>query len=219
VTDFAEVATATADVGLGVVGAFHPNPGDGVPAGIATLLLLGPAGPGMWQVFSEGPEARDGAQNPLDRWSRRVIGGLAETCSAHPLFPFGGPPWHPFQRWAERGEGAVVSPVSMQASPVRGLWSSYRGALGFDRTIRLPEREERSPCLGCPAPCRSACPVEAIGPDGYDVPACVNHLTGNGKAPCHSGCLVRAACPAGRALALPLAQHAFHMAAFLRARG
>lgn len=218
-TAFGEIVRAAAEAGLGVVGAFHPTPDDGVPAGIATLVLLGPAGPEMWQAFSAAPEACDGAPDPMDRWSRRVIGGLAATLLARPFFPFGGPPWRPFQRWAERGEAAAVSPVGMQVSPARGLWASYRGALGFDHRLHLPERAGRSPCLGCAAPCVSACPVAAIGPDGYDVSACIAYLRDNGDAPCHSGCLVRAACPAGHALSLPMAQRAFHMAAFLRAQG
>ena len=31
----------------------------------------------MWEVFSGSPEASDGRPDPLDRWSRRVIGNLA----------------------------------------------------------------------------------------------------------------------------------------------
>ena len=157
-----EIGAAVQAAGLGVVGAFHPVEDDGAPREIATLLLLGPVGPAMWQAFRAAPEAADGLADPLDRWSRRVVGGLADRFGGAAFFPFGGPPWHSFQRWAARGEGAVVSPVAMQASPSRGLWASYRGALGFAGRLALPQRSVADPCLGCPAPCLTACPVDAF---------------------------------------------------------
>src|SRR6185312_11105495 len=92
--------------GLTICGAFHPGPGDGVPPlpggePAATLALLGLLAEG-WPVFAASREAGDGAPDPLDRWSRRVLGGLAAAFGAVPLFPFGGPPFLPFQRWAQR---------------------------------------------------------------------------------------------------------------------
>ena len=215
---YAAVAGAVEATGLAVVGAFHPREGDGLPADTATLLLLGPASGAMWQAFSAAPEASDGRPDPLDRWSKRVIGGLAARLRATALFPFGGPPWHPFQRWAERGEGAVVSPVAMQATAGRGLWASYRGALAFAARLALPPRAVVDPCGGCTAPCLTACPADAFGAGAYDVAGCVAHVLGPAGDACRSGCLVRAACPAGAAIDLPRAQRAFHMSAFLGAR-
>jgi epoxyqueuosine reductase len=217
----AEIASAAGRTGLGLVGAFHPEPGDGAPDGVRTLVLLGPADMAMWAVFRGSTEAQDGMPDPLDRWSRRVIGDLAQALGAVALFPFGGPPWHPFQRWAARGEGAVISPVGMQATSRRGLWASYRGALGFSR--RLPLRVFRhetlaDPCLGCPAPCIDACPVGAFDGANYAVPVCVAHVASASGAACLDGCLVRASCPAGAGMNLPTEQRRFHMAAFLRAQ-
>jgi epoxyqueuosine reductase len=210
---------AARETGLDVVGAFHPGPGDGVPPGVGTLALLGPSGGAMWAAFRASPEARDGGPDPLDRWSRRVIDGLAARLGAIAFYPFAGPPWHPFQRWAARGEGAVVSPVAMQASPTRGLWASYRGALGFAARLELTASPAAGPCLGCPAPCLTACPVDAFAGGHYDVSRCVAHVGSPAGAACRQGCLVRAACPAGAGLDLPVEQRAFHMAAFLAANG
>ena len=57
----------------------------------------------------------------------------------------------------------------------------------------------------------------ALGPQGYDVAACVAHLkTG---AACLDGCLVRRACPAAAGWGRLKAQSAFHMRAFLAAQG
>ena len=205
--------------GLAIVGAFHPVPEDDVPEGIATLLLLGADGPVMWQAYSTGPEHSDGAPHPMDRWSRRVIGTLATDLSATAFFPFGGPPWQPFQKWAFRGEGAETSPVSMQVTLARGLWTSYRGALGFADRIDLPVRSDASPCADCDAPCLRACPVDAFATGSYDVPSCVAHLKTGTDLPCRSGCLIRKACPYGQAINLPAQQRAFHIDAFLRANG
>jgi hypothetical protein len=144
---------------------------------------------------------------------------VARKAGAQALFPFGGPPWLAFQRWAARGEGAHPSPVGMQVSARRGLWVSYRGALGFPGRIRIEVPEATDPCTGCPAPCKTACPVDAFGAGVYDVGRCVAHIRTPAGADCLArGCLVRRACPAGPGAAPPEAQCGFHMHAFLRAR-
>ena len=214
--------TALARHGLAPAGAFHPTGADGVLEGIATLVLVGGrtgTGEGLWRAFTASPEFADGLADPLDRWSRRVLEAIAAERDGRALFPFDGPPWLPFPRWAARGEGARPSPVGMQVSPSRGLWLSYRGALGFTRRLDLPPVAEAHPCPACPAPCRTACPVDAFAGGAYDVDRCAAHVGSSGGRACREGgCLVRHACPAGRAAAPPAAQSAFHMAAFLRAR-
>lgn len=217
-TDLTRIAAAAAPAGLGVVGTCATVESDGLPGQIRTLVLLGPAGPEMWAAFSASPEAADGETHPMDRWSRRVIGTLAGQLGAVAFFPFGGPPWHPFQNWAARAEGAVASPVAMQATPKRGLWASYRGALGFRQLLEAPRQGGSGPCAACHAPCTGACPVDAFRDGTYDVPRCVAHVRGPEGVACRAGCLVRRACPVGVALELPEAQRRFHMAAFLAAQ-
>lgn len=212
-----EITASARRHGLAVVGAFHPRPEDLAPEGTGTLVLLGADGPGMWEVFSASGEHADGAEHPMDRWSQRVITALSVELNAQAVFPFGGPPWHAFQRWAAAGEGAVNSPVRMQATETRGLWASYRGALAFTETLPLPEPARANPCLDCPAPCLTACPVDAFAEGGYDIPRCTSHVRSSAGSACRTGCLVRSVCPAGQAIALPDAQRAFHMAAFLHA--
>lgn len=216
---FDEIETKVSTTGLSVVGAFHPEATDGVDEAIKTLILLGPKGPEMWWNFSASAEYSDGTPNPLDRWSERVIGALAEEFVAIAVFPFGGPPWQPFQKWAARGENAVSSPVSMQVTQGRGLWASYRGALGLNQRVDLPEQSTMSPCKDCEAPCLNACPVDAFAGGSYDVPRCTAHLKSAEGTACKTGCLVRTACPYGQRIKLPIAQRAFHIDAFLRANG
>ncbi len=215
-TTFARIAEQTASEGLTVTGWFNPGPDDGVPEGTQTLLLLGYGGAEMWAAFRTSPEALDGAPHGLDRWSARLIGALATTFDAVPLFPFGGPPYQPFIRWTYAGEPVHQSRLGMSIHEHRGLWSGWRGALALRQRIALPPVTKGAhPCAPCPAPCRDACPVNAFTDAGYDTTACRAHLNTEEGAACRSaGCLARRACPVGRAFAHSAEQAAFHLEAF-----
>src|SRR5580704_5866920 len=67
--------------GLAVRGAFHPALGEfeqlPLEAHNGTVVLLGFTADLQWPVFAQSAEAGDGQPHPLDRWSRRVIAGLA----------------------------------------------------------------------------------------------------------------------------------------------
>lgn len=210
---FEDVVRAASTEALAVLGAFHPGPGDDLPPACRTLVLLGPAEPGFWGRFQAGPEARDTCANPLDRWSARVIGGLADRLGARTFFPFGGPPYQPFLRWAIRSGSSWSSPVGLLVHETEGLMVSFRGALAFEEHLGLPEPGVR-PCDECAAPCLDACPVGALGTAGYDLDACHGYLDTRAGAGCMDrGCAVRRACPVGAGRRLE-AQSAFHMAAF-----
>ncbi len=207
------VAERVRPAGLAVLGAFHPVVGDGAPPGCGTLVLLGPQGPGFWAVFRASAEFGDGAPDPLNRWSERVIGALAAALGGMALFPFGGPPWPPFTAWARRSGEAWDSPVGLLVHSRHGLFVSYRGALALPARLALPAAVAR-PCDACAKPCLGACPVGALSGDGYDLAACHGWLDGAAGRDClDRGCAVRRACPVGRDLR-PEAQSAFHMRAF-----
>jgi len=212
--------------GLAWRGAFHPLAADAVPpleggARAGTLVLLGFVGGGEWPAFAASAEYLDGGPDPLDRWSRRVIGALGARHGAAALFPFDGPPWLPFQRWAVRAEAVHVSPLGVLIHPDWGLWHAYRGALALRARIALPPRDRRgSPCTTCVGrPCERSCPVAAVTPAGYDAAACARHVAAPAGRDCLAeGCRARRACPVGAAHRYPAAQAGFHMRAFLRAR-
>lgn len=222
--DYALVCRAVEARSLVPRGAFHPVETDGVPAmgdgrGTGTLVLVGVAGRSCWEAFQASAEARH-STHPLDRWSRRVVTELAAELGATPHYPFGGPPYLPFQRWARRAEAVRPSPIGPLIHPDYGLWHAYRGALAFPETMDLPPADTRPcPCDTCPdTPCLSTCPVGAFSPGGYDVPACVAHIGGGRGGEClGGGCLARRACPVGVACQYVPAQMAFHMRAFLAA--
>jgi hypothetical protein len=224
--DLPSIERLVAAHGLCLRGGFHPAPDDGVPALTdgrmpATLLLVGNVGASLWPAFSGSVEAADGAPDPLNRWTQRVIGGIGREVGAVPLYPFGGPPYLPFQRWAMRAEAVAPSPLGILIHPDYGLWHAYRGALAFAERLALPPRVERPrPCDSCEdRPCLSACPAGAFSGRGYEVPACIGHISAAAGEACMSGgCLARRACPVGRDHGYGPAQARFHMTAFLAAR-
>ncbi|WP_448953334.1 hypothetical protein [Labrys neptuniae] len=220
-SDLSRDATAA---GLSLRGAFHPRSEDAVPGvdgrPVGTLVLLGWASGRQWPDFAASPEAGDGEPHPLDRWSKRVIDAMAETFGAMALYPFGGPPYLPFQRWAQRGDTVFASPLGIYVHPEHGLWHSYRGALAFAETLELPPRENRAhPCESCAGkPCLTACPVAAFTPKGYDVERCAAHVRSPQGAACrHGGCLARRACPVAPDGAYGPEEAGFYMKAFLAA--
>ena len=202
------------DAALTILGGFAPRADDGAPEGCRTLLLLGP-GPDFWPRITRSAEFQDAAPDPIDRWSRRVISGLAGEFDATPIFPFGGPPYAPFYSWALRSGRVWSSPVAFLVHDVQGLFVSFRGALSFAMDIPLPPVDRPRPCDECAQPCVSACPVGALTPTGYDVPNCKDFLGQDAGQPClMTGCGVRRACPVGATLRHP-EQSAYHMAEFL----
>jgi hypothetical protein len=186
-----------------------------------TIVLAGMVGRDGWDAFAASPEAGDGLADPLDRWSRRLIESLAEELGAKALFPFGGPPFLPFQRWARRAEPVHSSPIGLLIHPYYGLWHSYRGALGFDEELAVAEPAPGlSPCETCAGRwCLKTCPVGAFSEAGYDVAACAGHLRSTAGGDCMAfGCRARRACPVGAEHAYGAEQASFLMRAFLRGR-
>jgi hypothetical protein len=213
-----DIEAAAGHRGLAVFGAFHPEAGDEVPEGTATLVLLGPSEPGFWPRVAKAPEFLDGAPDPLDRWSARVIGDLARDFQATALFPFGGPPFRPFVRWALASGRAWLSPVTLLVHDTAGLMLSYRGALALTERLDLPATLAARPCDTClDQPCRTACPVSALASGTYDVAACHAFLDTDAGRSCMSrGCEVRRTCPVSRNYGRLPQQSAFHMAHFHR---
>ena len=209
----AAIARAAASERLTIRGIAPIWPEDGLPPTLRSVILLGPDEPAFWLHFQTSPEAGDGAPDPLDRWSRRVIGRLACTQGAKAFFPFGGPPWRPFIAWALRSGRAHQSPVSLLVHPDTGLFFSLRGAIALAET--LPPDPAPNPCDSCATrPCLTACPPAALTGVGYDIASCHAFLDTTAGSDCMGhGCAVRRACPVGRERRLP-AQSVFHMRAF-----
>lgn len=217
-TTLAAIAERAAREALTVAAAFHPSEGDGLPEAIRTLVLLAPGEPGFWAHVTRSPEWADGEPDPLDRWSARVIGGLAQDFGGTAAFPFEGPPYRPFYSWALRSGRAWGSPVTLLVHDRMGLFASFRGALALGERLDLPEPAGVAPCARCARkPCLAACPAGALTGTGYDVAACHAFLdTPDGETCLSGGCAVRRACPVSQSYGRLAEQSAYHMRLFHR---
>ena len=197
--------------GLMVLGNCPVLATDDLPHDDGSLVLVGPDEPAFWPIFSASPEFKDGMPDPLDRWSKRMLGPIAAAAGGIAYFPSDGPPFRPFYTWALRSGRMWASPIGFLVHDTAGLWASFRGAVWVPEVLAPVSAEQ--PCLACDAPCTSACPAEALR-DGYDVTACKSHINGPDTVDCTgSGCAARRACPVGQGNRLR-AQARFHMEAF-----
>lgn len=191
-----------------------PGP-SGAPA--KSILLVGQRGSAPWPYFQRWREARHfDIADPLDTWSREIIGGVALRFGARAISP-SDTPFLPFQQWAMRAEGLRPSPLGILMHPEFGLWHAYRGALLFDEelSIEAPEKMNHL-CDACDGkPCLNACPVDAFSEAGFAYRDCVSHVRGPTGGGCRdTGCIARNACPYGTAYRYPADVQAFHMASF-----
>ncbi len=210
-------------------GGFLPIEDDGVPNLSSgkqplTVIMIGNAGSGtFWQSFTQSVEYEADGKDPMDSWTKRIIGNLAKKFDGEALFPSDGPPYHPFQKWSSRAERLFPSPIGLYISGEWGTWHALRAAILLPIKVNdLPAlSSKKNPCLSClDQPCLSACPVDAfvIG-EAYDYLACAKHVVSKDGGSCaSSGCLARRACPIGQEFTLRSKHAAFHMAAFTRAR-
>lgn len=188
---------------------------------VRDVALVGNIGSSYWEDFSQAEEFADGGAHPLDRWSRRIATQIADAYPVTPIFPFDGPPYYPFQQWAQRAEGLHQSPLGIMIHPQYGLWHSYRFALlGRDFAAGDSFPDSAAPCLTCvDQPCLRRCPVDAFSAEGYAAERCANYLLETPEAECLTrGCLARYACPVAPELRYLPAQGEFHLRAFLQAR-
>jgi epoxyqueuosine reductase len=179
-----------------------------------TIALLG-ASLALWPRFQASAEYSDDAPDPLDRWSKRIIGQIADRSKARACFPSDGPPYPAFIAWAKSSGRFWSSPTGMLVHDVAGLMISIRGALIWEDLLSPPKAAAETPCAQCDAPCVSACPVSALSVGAiYDVPRCKSHIKSAG-AECMNGCLVRRACPISERFERDPKQSRFHMRAFM----
>ncbi len=211
-----QLSVALEPTGMVLRGAFHPDKNMTVASG--TIAIVGNVDGRMWQAFQASTWADE---NPLDNWCEAILRPLAAAVDAEIVFPNSGPPYHPIQRWAQRADQVFPSPLGPLLHVEYGQWHAYRAALLFAERLDLPAQgQTESPCESCVGqPCRTACPVGAIGQGDYDVPTCVEYLSTSAGQDCLTrGCLARRACPIGAANLYEPAQAEFHMRAFLKAQ-
>ncbi|MGI9291704.1 MAG: ferredoxin [Gammaproteobacteria bacterium] len=212
------------EFGLVLRGGLNPVAEDAVPPvtdGVSpqTLMLFGNAGSSIWKAFSSSTEYRDGEPDPLNRWSERIGNMLADEWGGKALFPFGGPPYQPFLRWAKKAEKLESSQLGMLMHPVYGLWHAYRFAVALPDILDMDasSHAEAHACDSCvDKPCLKGCPVNAFDGSRYDLETCYRHLESDPESACHRfGCQARVACPEGINYVYEPDHAAFHMEKFV----
>jgi len=217
---YVEIAQLAENVGLRCCGGFHISETleaqTDLPTGIKTVILIGNTGSAFWRQFKK---ARPAGPHPINRWTRDNLLEIADQLSARTIFPFDGPPFPPFQKWAMWTEDVFPSPIGPLVHGEFGLWHAYRGALLFESRTELPPRTDNpaSPCDNCPdKPCMKSCPVDVFSDDPFNFKACVGYVNSTAGKDCRSnGCQARRACPVGSDHCYEPDQAAYHMQFFL----
>jgi hypothetical protein len=167
-------------------------------AGAAGALIVGSGGPAFFGLFERAPEAADGAPNPLDRYTARVVARAAREALdplaiAHAVrFPFDQTP---------DGKGGGPHPLPSRSLPRRSPPGQARLHPGDAQPLIPFQRIGRAAGLGGPGPLGLQIHPR-FGPWWayralivLDRPLPPAPPPGDGCAGCDAPCV--AACPAG----------------------
>lgn len=144
---------ALAAHGLSLRGSWAVTPADpllslpALPNGRAAsrVWMVGVIGSAFWPHFKASSFYSDGLSDPLDRWSRAIGEELAAHFGGVALYPFDGPPYHPFQQWADRAEPTQASAMLLRIHPEHGLWHAYRFVLALPALQAEPAVHSAAP--------------------------------------------------------------------------
>ncbi|MBW2269915.1 MAG: hypothetical protein JRH16_15190 [Deltaproteobacteria bacterium] len=174
-----------------------------------SAAVLGCSGRAFGAAFERSPEARDGAADPIDRFTARVVEGAARELRAR------GAQARALFYW-ERRSGRFADFVALGRAcglgmpgrlgvlihPTLGPWIALRAVLLTSETLApTPSGDGLDACASCPAPCSLACPADAPRAAGFDVQACIRETRAH--EPCRVGCAARRACVVGSEHAYP----------------
>ncbi|MEK9941125.1 MAG: hypothetical protein VW771_01455 [Gammaproteobacteria bacterium] len=162
------------------------------------LVLLGMAGPLLWQHVEKTARGRD---DPFDEYALEVAQAVSQRFwgDGSPRILYPGPSRIPLQQLGRFAGWACASPLGLDISPLYGPWFAYRAA--FLTTSQLPFTpggQPASPCERCESkPCVTACPVGAVQEKGtFGLQSCLTQRLDDPPG-CGMRCKSRLACPVG----------------------
>lgn len=194
------------------------------------LLLLANAGPVFWQALQASPIKNN--QDPIDDFSVSVAqefqAKFLGSNTFNQLYPTPAKRSHvPLMRLGGLAGWNIPSPLGLGLHPQYGPWSAYRVAW-LTQSAQLPKEFLITPeqfksidlnalhnaaelCVGCAAPCVTACPANAVKlGEFFNTEACYNHRLPE-TSECHVHCAARRACPIGQEHQYENEQLAHHM--------
>ena len=184
--------------------------------GCRAVLVFGSGGRALWDAFVADlrlhPEHLAGERHPLDRFVARAL----EAADPDP---------GPERRWircaADEKQTVDFRVLALRAGlghrsrlglllhPEYGAWMGLRAACFTTEALPVDgPLQSEGPCEGCPAPCETACPAQAIDQKGWNVGRCAAHQ--EGTEDCKRGCHSRLACPEGAAHAYEPLELRYH---------
>lgn len=174
--------------------------------GCRSVVVFGSGGPSLWEAFvadlAEHPEHLSDEEHPLDAFVQRALADLELPSTTRVIRAAGDETtFLDFRPLALAAGLGWRSKLGLLIHPRFGPWLGLRVAiLTTDALEGTGSLAGEGPCSGCPAPCATACPVDAVG-FPFDIKACGRfHHT---SEVCASTCHARVACPEGAAERYP----------------
>jgi hypothetical protein len=223
-----ELGAVLSPYGLDLIGAASVERYDAsVPAAHAlrrmapdavTAIVIGNGGGAFWEAyrrFCQAHAEHERLADPLDAFTRIVIDDAAAQIGmkspARVVYPFefSKAPVS-FMQLAECAGLGRRSLVGVLVHPVYGPWMALRAAILVPFLVTAPRPAEGfDPCPTCiERACMPACPAQAVGDAGWDIPRCAAHRQRDDG--CESRCHARFDCVIGRAHRYPSEALAFH---------
>lgn len=191
--------------GLNLTGTADGRGWDHVVPGCRSIAVVGSGGPALWEAFVRaGPRPW---RDPLDTFVRDAVRSVPMAGDGRWVFSSDAVDVD-FRTLAVAAGLGWPSRLGLVLNPVYGPWLGLRAAWFTTEDLPPTGPLSASPaCVGCSAPCVTACPGGAVG-DRFAIGACVAFRATD--VGCASTCHARDACPVGAEHRYPAEERRYH---------